>query len=187
MTRLLKFAAAAAALALPTAAAAQGSDPVMAEFQKICWAPGGDYMSTLGAATSDNWVETQVVADNDPALSITDKAARIKSVGGLDLTLLVTRGLRHTSSGEVKTLSCKLTVNKADAGLIGESLAWLGGVAPDSGDKTSSVYFVGMGGAKPNHVGQAGVQAAMNAGGFGVLKFQVDDSDAILVYQVYAK
>jgi hypothetical protein len=46
---------------------------------------------------------------------------------------------------------------------------------------------VGLGGEKPNHVGQAGVQAAMNAGGFGVLKFQNDDADAILVFQVFAK
>jgi hypothetical protein len=186
MTRLLKFAAAAAVLALPMSAAAQDRDPVFAEFQKICWAPGGDYVKALGAATSDSWVETQVVADNDAGVSVTDKAARIKSVNGLDLTLLITRGLRHTSSGDVKTSECKLTANKPDAGLLGEGQAWLGAAA-DKGDTTSAIYFVGLGGDKPNHVGAAGVQGAMNAGGFGVLKFQNDDADSILVYQVYAK
>jgi hypothetical protein len=186
MTRLLKFAAAAAVLALPMAAAAQGPDPVLSEFQKVCWGSGGDYVKMLAAATSDNWVETQVVPESDPGVSITDQAARNKSVGGLDLTLLFIRGLRHTSGGDVKTSTCKLTVSKADAGLIGESQAWVGS-APDSGDATSAVYFLGLGGDTPNHVGKTGVAAAMNAGGFGVLKFQNDDSDAILVFQVYAK
>jgi hypothetical protein len=186
MTRLLKFAAAAAVLALPMAAAAQGPDPVLSEFQKVCWASGGDYVKMLSAATAGSWVETQVVPENDAGVSITDQAARNKSVGGLDLTLLFTRGLRHTSNGDVKTSTCKLTVNKPDGGLLGASQGWIGS-APDKADPSSGIYFVGMGGDRPNHVGQAGVQAAMNAGGFGVLKFQNDDNDAILVYQVYAK
>jgi len=186
MTRLLSFAAAAAVLALPMAAAAQGSDPVLAEFQKVCWAPGGDYVKIVSAATADNWVDAPVVVENDPSVSITDKISRMKSVSGLDLTLLVTRGLRHTKGGDVKVSNCKLTVSKADPGVLGASQAWVGS-APDKGDATSGIYFVGMGGDKPHQVGQAGIQAAMNAGGFGVLKFQVDDSDAILVYQVYAK
>ncbi|HUO11357.1 MAG TPA: hypothetical protein VMU37_01240 [Caulobacteraceae bacterium] len=186
MTRLLSFAAAAAVLALPMAAAAQAPDPVLSEFQKICWASGGDYVKMLGDATADSWVETQVVPESDAGVSITDQAARTKAVNGLDLTLLVTRGLRHTKGGDVKVSTCKLAVNKPDADLLGASQAWVGS-APDNGDATSAVYFVGMGGAKPDHVGQAGVQAAMNAGGFGVLKFQNDDADSILVYQLYAK
>jgi hypothetical protein len=187
MTRLISLAAAAAVLALPMAAAAQSTDPVLAEFQKVCWAPGGDYVKALSAASADNWVETQVVSDNDSNVSFTDKAARIKSVGGLDLTLLIERGLRHTSKGDVKTSECKLTVSKPDPALLGEGQAWLGGLPADKGDATSAIYFVGLGGATPNHVGPSGVQAAMDAGGFGVLKFQIDDTDAILVYQVYAK
>jgi hypothetical protein len=186
MTRLLKFAAAAAVMALPMAAAAQGPDPVLSEFQKVCWASGGDYVKMLGAANSDSWVETQVVPESDAGVSITDQAARNKSVNGLDLTLLFTRGLRHTSGGDVKTSTCKLTVSKPDAGLIGASQAWIGS-APDKADTSSGIYFVGLGGDRPNHVGSSGVQAAMNAGGFGVLKFQNDDQDSILVFQVYAK
>jgi hypothetical protein len=189
MTRLLSLAAAAAVLAIPLSAAAQGSDPVLAEFQKVCWASGGDYVKTLAATASDSWTETQVVADSDANVSITDKAARNKSVNGLDLTLLISRGLRHTSGGDFKVSVCKLTVNKADPGVLAAGQAWIGGAAPDAGANTSATtYFVKKGGANPTPVGTAGPQAAMNAdGGFGVLKFQQDDSDAILVYQTYAK
>jgi hypothetical protein len=186
MTRFLALAAAAAVLTLPLAAAAQAPDPILAEFQKVCWTSGGDYVKMLSGAAADGWVEANVVPENDSGVSLTDQAARNKSVNGLDLTLLFTRGLRHTSGGDVKVATCKLTVAKPDGGLIGGSQAWVGS-APDTGDSSSAIYFVGMGGDKPNHVGKAGVQAAMNAGGFGVLKFQNDDADSILVYQVYAK
>jgi hypothetical protein len=183
MTRLLCFAAAAAVLAVPMSASAQGADPAFAAFKKICWDTAGDYVQALKVATGDNWTDTQVVAPTDASVSITDKAARDNGAG---LTLLVTRGLRHTSSGDVKTSTCKMTLNKADGALVAEGKAWVG-VDPDGGDATSAVYFVKPGPGKPNHVGKDGVQAAMNGGGFGVLKFQQDDSDGILTYQVYAK
>jgi hypothetical protein len=184
MTRLLCFAAAAAVLAVPMSASAQGADPALAAFKKICWDTAGDYVQSLQAAAGENWTDTQVVAPAEANVSITDKAARDNGAG---LTLLVTRGLRHTSGGDFKVATCKMTLNKADADLVGAAHDWVG-VDADSGDKTSSIYFVKMGPGKPEHIGSSGTQTAMNAsGGFGVLKFQQDDTDAILVYQVYAK
>jgi hypothetical protein len=183
MTRLLSLAAAAAVLAVPLSASAQGADPSLAAFKKICWDTAGDYVQALKVASGENWTDTQVVAPTDANVSITDKAARDSGSG---LTLLVTRGLRHTSSGDVKTSTCKMTLNKADGGLVAQGKAWVG-VDPDAGDATSAVYFVKPAPGKPDHVGKDGVQAAMNSGGFAVLKFQQDDADSILTYQVFAK
>ena len=119
-------------------------------------------------------------------MSVTDKAAREKVVGNVHLTLLVSRGLRHISSGDIKEQICKLSVNKADAGLVAAGQSWVG-AQPDSGDPTFSVYYTKLAPGKPVHVGKDGANAAMAAGGFGVLKFQEDSSSGIMVYQSYAK
>jgi hypothetical protein len=186
MTRLLCFAAAAALMAVPMSAAAQGADPAVSAFKKICWDTAGDYVQALKSAADDSWTDTQVVAPTAANVSITDKAARDKEVGGVGMTLLVTRGLQHTSGGDVKVSTCKMTVSKADNALVSEGKAWVG-TDPNSGDATSAVYFVKPGPGKPNPIASTEVQAAMNAGGFGVLKFQQDDADAILVYQFFSK
>ncbi len=39
----------------------------------------------------------------------------------------------------------------------------------------------------PNHVDKAGLNAALNAGGFVILKFQQDSDAGIMVYTAYSK
>jgi len=190
MKRLLSLAASAAILAVPMSVSAQaaGGDPAFAAFQKVCWSSGGDYMATLKAAQDDGWTDTAVVGEEPGPVSVTDKAAKAKFANGANLTLLVSRGLQHTKSGDVKVATCKLTVSKADSALIGEGKAWVG-VAPDAApDPTLAVYYVKLtpGGA-PSHVGQADLAGALNGGGFAVLKFQQDADAGILVYTAYSK
>jgi hypothetical protein len=186
MIRSIALAAAVSALAIPMSASAAGDDPAFAAFQSICWNTSGDYVAAIKAADTDGWQTADLVADKENGLSITDQAAREKTVGPLRLTLLISRGLRHVSSGDLKEQTCKLSVDKADAGLVGEGQAWIG-AAPDSGDPTFSVYYVKLASGKPEHVGKDGANAAMAAGGFGILKFQQDADSGIMVYQSYAK
>jgi hypothetical protein len=192
MIRILSLAAAVAALAAPisaSAADAGGPDPAFDAFQKICWGAGGDYLGAVKSADADGWHDTQVIAPTDNGVSITDKAAREKPAGSVTLTLLVTRGLQHTKTGDFKVDTCKLSVNKADAGLIGEGKSWLSGAAQDNAaDPNFSVYYVKLGSGAPSHIGPGGAQSAMDTGGgFGVLKFQSDSDGSIIVYQVYSK
>ena len=188
MKRLLPLAAAAAALAIPMCASAQGNDAAFASFQKVCWDTNGDYLASLKAAEADGWTDTQVVADAQSPVSITDKAAKSKIVNGSSLTLLVSRGLQHTSGGDVKVDTCKLTVGRADNALIGEGKSWMGGAAPDAApDPTLAVYYAKLSPGAPNHVPQTGLNDALNAGGFVILKFQQDADAGIMVYQAYSK
>jgi hypothetical protein len=188
MKRLLSLAAAAAALAVPMSVSAQGGgDAAFASFQKVCWGTNGDYMASLKAAEDDGWTDTQVVADTSGPVSVTDKAAKSKIIEGSNLTLLVTRGLQHTKGGDVKVDTCKLTISKPDGALIGEGKSWLGGAAPDGGDPTMAVYYVKLAPGSPSHVAQAGLNDALNAGGFVILKFQQDADAGIMVYTAYSK
>jgi hypothetical protein len=190
MKRLLSLAASAAMLAAPMSVVhAQGpADPAFDAFQKVCWSTGGDYLAALKAADADGWTDTAVVADAQSPVSVTDKAARAKFAAGANLTLLVSRGLQHTKGGDVKVDTCKLTVSKPDNALIGEGKDWLGGAAPDAApDATLAVYYVKLAAGAPSHVGQAGLNDALNAGGFVVLKFQQDADAGIMVYTAYSK
>ena len=184
MKRLLSLAAAAMLAAPLSVAHAQGGDAAFDAFQKVCWGTGGDYLAALKTADGDGWTETAVVADAQSPVSVTDKAARAKFAGGGNLTLLVSRGIQHTKNGDVKVDTCKLTVNRADAALIGEGQGWLG--KPDATpDPTLAVYYVKLAPGAPSHV--APTDAALNAGGFVVLKFQQDSDAAIMVYTAYSK
>ncbi|HEY2707381.1 MAG TPA: hypothetical protein VGI95_04950 [Caulobacteraceae bacterium] len=186
MIRIVALAAAVSALAIPMTASAAGADPAFDAFQSLCWNNSGEYVSTTHAADADGWRNTDVVADSDANMSITDKAAREKTTDAGRLTLLVTHGLRHMSTGDLKVNTCKVSFNKADAGVIGEASSWIG--APqDGGDNTLGAFYVKLGAGKPVHLAKADLNAAMAAGGFTILKFQQDSGDAVLVYQSYAK
>jgi hypothetical protein len=185
MTRLTILAAAAAALAFPAVASAQ-DDPALAAFETVCVASGGNYAQMLSAATSGGWTDTQVVPETDTAVSITSQAAREKTVDGVTLTLLVNQGLRHTRSGDVPQSVCKISDGRPDPGVITRSTAWLG-FAQDSGDATLAVYYVKPGGVRPAHVPSDGLNAAMAAGGFSIIKVQQDQGSAIFVYTTYSK
>jgi hypothetical protein len=184
MIRSLAIAAALSAAAVPMTAAAS---PAFDEFQAICWGTSDDYVAALKAADTSGWHETDVTAPDEPGVSVTDKAAREKAVdGGGRLTMLISRGLRHLSNGDVKVTTCKISYNKADASLITAGQAWVGG-APDNNDPTLAIFFVGLGSGKPDHVGKAGADAALKGAGLTILKFQQDSDAAILVDQSYSK
>jgi len=184
MIRSIAIAAAVCALGAPVSAAA--ADPVFDAFQSICWDTGGDYLASVKAADASGWKDTNVVADVEAGLSVTDKAAREKQVGNQTYTVFISRGLRHISTGDVKEQSCKLVTNKADNALVGEGQSWIG-AAPDAGGPTLAVYYVKLAPGKPDHVGKDGINAAMAGGGFGILKFQQDSDSGIMVYQGYSK
>jgi hypothetical protein len=180
------LAAAAAALAFPIAAFADSGDPALDAFQTVCAQPGASYVNVLRAADGNGWTETQVAPETDASVSITDQAAREKTVNGATLTLLINRGLRHTKGGDISQSVCKISINKPDPGVIGRAQTWLG-FAPDGGDATLSIYYVKAGGGAPQHVPQSELNTAMAAGGFSIIKVQQDSSSAIFVYQAFTK
>jgi hypothetical protein len=144
-------------------------------------------VGVLKAASAAGWTDTAVTGGDEAGVSITDKAAKEKAVdGGGRLTLLVTRGLRHMASGDLKVTTCKLSYTKPDPTLISGAQSWIGG-APDGGDATLAIYYVGLAGGTPNHVGKAGMSAALSGGGLSILKFQQDSDSTILVDQSYSK
>jgi len=183
MIRSLAIAAAISAAAVPMTAAAS---PAFDAFQSICWGTGDDYMAALKAADADGWTNSDVKAPDEEGVSVTDKAAREKAVDGARLTLLISRGLRHLSTGDVKVTTCKLSYDRADPTLIDTAQNWVGG-APDGGDKTLAVYYVALANGKPDHVGKAGAGAALSGAGLSILKFQQDADAGILVDQSYSK
>ena len=185
MIRTLAIAAAVSALAMPASAAT--ADAAFDAFQSICWGTSDDYVAVLKTATSAGWTDTAVTGGDEEGVSITDKAAKEKALdGGGRLTLLVTRGLRHMTSGDLKVTTCKLSYSKPDPGLISAAQSWIGG-APDGGDATLAIYYVGLSSGAPNHVGKAGMGAALSGGGLSILKFQQDADAGILVDQSYSK
>ena len=128
-----------AALALPASTAlADNADPALDAFQSICLASPNDYVSVIKAADAAGWTETELIPETNDAISITDKAAREKTLGDVHLTLLVSRGLRHTKGGDVSEADCKVSTEKADPGVVEKTKSWLG-FAPDSGDATLAV------------------------------------------------
>ncbi len=186
-TPLFALASAVALAAAPLAAAAAPTgDPALDAFQSICVATNNDYLATIKAADAAGWTETDLVPAPDAAISITDKAARETAVGKMHLTLLVSRGLRHTKGGDVPEADCKVSTDQADAGIVDRTKTWLG-FAPDGGDATLALFYVKPDGAQPTHIPQSGLNAALAAGGFSVIKAQQDPASAILVYQSFTK
>ena len=184
MIRSIAIAAALSAAAIPMTAAAS---PAFDEFQAVCWGTSDDYVAALKAADTSGWHETDVTAPDEPGVSVTDKAAREKAVdGGGRLTLLISRGLRHLSTGDVKVTPCKLSYNRPDPSLISAGQTWVGG-APDGGDATLAIFYVGLSSGKPDHVGKAGMAAALTGPGLSILKFQQDSDSSIVVEQSYSK
>ena len=178
-----------AALALPASAAlAATGDPALDAFSSICLASPNDYLSIVKAADAAGWTETELVPEANDTVSVTDKAAREKSVGDVHLTLLVSRGLRHTKGGDVTEADCKVSTEKPDPGVVDKTKSWLG-FAPDSGDATLAVFYVKPGGGQPAHIdgGATALNTAMSSGGFSVIKAQQDQSSSILVYTRFSK
>ena len=185
MIRSLALVAAVSLLALPVSAAA--ADTAFAEFQSVCWGTSDDYVAALKVAAADGFRDTDVTAADEEGVSITDKSALEKQGdNGGRMTLLISRGIRHISSGDLKVTTCKLSYDKADPSLTSAAQAWIGGAA-DGGDATLAIYYVALASGTPNHVGKAGMGAALSAGGLSILKFQQDSDAAILVDQSYSK
>jgi hypothetical protein len=189
-TRTPVLLAAAAALALPLAGLAAGpaaADPALDAFKAACWDTGNNYVNVLKVADASGWTETQLVPETEDNVSITDQAAREKDDAAGKLTLLVNRGLRHSSGGDITEANCKLSFGKADPGVLAAAQSWIG-VAPDAApDPTLATYFVKPTPGAPQHLGKDDLNAALGAGGFAVLKFQVDASGVTLVYQTFSK
>jgi hypothetical protein len=179
-------AASAAALAIPAVASAQ-TDPALAAFQSLCWNTADDYLAIKKAATAAGWGNADVTAPDEDGVSVTDKAAMEKPAeGGGRLTLLVSRGLRKIGGADYKVVTCKISHDKGNPGLIAAAKTWVGS-APDNSDPTLAIYYVGLASGTPNHVGKAGMGAAIAGAGLSILKFQQDSNATIVVDQSYSK
>jgi len=183
-TPLLAFAS-FCVFALPIAAAADTPDPALAAFRSLCVANANNYNGVVSAASADGWTDTQLIPTTDDSVSITSKTAREKLVGKEHLTLLVTQGLRHTKGGDIAEGDCKISTDQADDGILDRTRTWLG-FAPDGGDATLATFYVKTG-AKPDHLAPDQLNAALNAGGFSVIKAQQDPASVILVYTSFSK
>jgi hypothetical protein len=186
MKRFTILAAAATLLAPASAFAADASDPVAAEFENVCGAAHGEYVQVVSAATADSWAEIPVTPDTDSTVTITSQTTRAKTVADASLTLLASQGLRHTSGGDIAQTVCKISSNKADAGVSARIQAWLG-FPPDSDSSGLTVYYFHYVNGQVQHVPQSGLQAALNSGGFGFVKVQADPGATIFVLQTYSK
>ncbi|HUZ14245.1 MAG TPA: hypothetical protein VMU93_15520 [Caulobacteraceae bacterium] len=183
----LPLLAAFGALCLPVGAlaAAPAPDAAFDAFQNVCSATAASYPAVVKAADAGGWADTAVPADSDAKVTITAKMARSKAAGGETLMLSATQGLLQGAGGGTPVSTCKISSNRPEPDLIARAKAWLG-YAPDAApDPTLAVYYVKPGGAKPEHVAKANLNAALASGGLSVLKFQQDPDGAILVYQTY--
>ena len=183
-TSLLALAA-LGAFAVPLAAAAETPDPALAAFEAVCVANANNYTGALDAAKAAGFVDTQLIPPTDETISITSKQAREKVVGTEHLTLLVSQGLRHLKSGDISEADCKISTDQADDGIRERTKLWLG-FAPDSSDDGLSTFYVKTG-AQPIHIEPSGLNAALAAGGFSVIKAQQDTASATLVYTTFSK
>jgi len=176
MIRSFAIAAAACALAVPVSAAA--ADPVFDAFRSICVSTSDDYVAALKAADAAGWKETAVVPPADPAISITDQGAREISMGGENLTLLVSRGLQHMKSGDVPETNCRVEASKPHASAIDLAKSWLG-LAPDGGDATMAYFIVTGPPDQLVHVASSSIPP----GGLSIIKVQLDSHSAIFINQ----
>ncbi|HTX49486.1 MAG TPA: hypothetical protein VME40_08855 [Caulobacteraceae bacterium] len=173
-------------LALPMAASADTSDdPALAAFQAVCVAHANNYSGALDAAKAAGFTDTQLIPPTDDSMSITSTQAREKVVGTEHLTLLLQQGLRHLKSGDISEADCKISTDQADNGVRERTKSWLG-FGPDSSDDALSTFYVKTG-PQPEHIAQSGLNAALAAGGFSVIKAQQDPASATLVYTTFSK
>src|SRR5215813_14025064 len=80
----LFLAAAAAVTAIPMAAMA-ATDPALDAFKTLCWKTQADFPQVLKAADAAGWQNVQLTSTDMEGVSVTDKAAREKSVNGVDM------------------------------------------------------------------------------------------------------
>ena len=195
MTRsYLLLAVAAAVLALPLAATAADSDPAFDAFRAICGDTNDNFPTVVtAAATADGWQDANVMGDDFPGVSVTDKAARAKGEGTQMITLRATRGLRTAKEGDITVSTCVISSANVTPGLLGRVQAWLK-LTPastdsdkDTGvDKASYLLTLDADGAR-QAITQADVAAAVGKGGAHLLKFREGADGEVLEYDRFSK
>jgi len=138
------------------------------------------------AAAADGWHDTQVLADDMPGVSITDKAARSKGSGSSEIRMRATRGLKSLKSGDVTISTCTVSTDSAPPGLLDRAKAWLNMATMDS-DTDKASYLLTVDGTTRAVLAQADIPAAMNKGGAHLLKFKRDGDGEVLDYERFSK
>ncbi len=189
MTRshiLVAVAAAVLAFPLSAFAADAANDPAFDAFRKLCADTGADFPTVVKAADADGWRDAEVIADDLPGVSVTDKAARAKGTGTDVVTLRATRGLRSVKSGDITVSTCTVRGDNAPPGLLDRVQAWLN-MAPLSTDTGKASYLLTYDGTTRTVLAQAGIDAAVGKGGAHLLKFKQDGASEILDYERFSK
>jgi hypothetical protein len=189
MTRShLLVAVAAAVLAFPLSALAADADPALDAFRTLCADTGADFPAVVKAAAADGWTDAEVMADDLPGVSVTDKAARSKGKGTDEITLRATRGLRTVKTGDITVSTCTVRGDNSPPGLLDRVQAWLN-MAAMSTDKDSgkASYLLTYDGKTRTVLAQADIDAAVGKGGAHLLKFKQDGTSEILDYERFSK
>ena len=189
MTRShLLVAVAAAVLAFPLSAfaAGTGDDPAFDAFRKLCGDTAADYAAVVKAAAADGWHDTEVIADDLPGVSVTDKAARAKGDGQAEVRLRATRGLRAVKNGQITVSTCTVSADNEPPGLLDRAQAWLH-MAPMNADSEKASYLLTLDGANRVVLAQGDIDAAVGKGGAHLLKFKQDGGSEILDYERFSK
>ena len=187
MTRsYLLVAVAAATLAFPLSAFAADNDPAFDAFTKLCGDTGADYAAVVKAADADGWHDTEVIADDLPGVSVTDKAARVKGDGQAEVRLRVTSGLRAVKNGQITVSTCTVSADNEPPGLLDRAAAWLQ-MTPMNTDTGKASYLLTLDGGKRVLLAQTDIDAAVGKGGAHLLKFKQDGGAEILDYERFSK
>jgi hypothetical protein len=190
MTRSYLLAAvAAAAMTLPlSATAAPSGDAAFDAFRTLCADTGDDYPAVVKAATADGWQTAEVLADDLPGVSITDKSAWAKGTGSSEVRMRVTRGLKTVKTGDVTISTCTVSTDNAPTGLLDRAKAWLNMAPMDLDPSNGKVaYLLTVDGSSRVVLAQADIEAAMNKGGAHLLKFKQDGQSEVLDYERFSK
>ncbi len=188
MIRTRIFAAATiAVLALPISAmAADVSDPTFEAFRKLCGDTHAEYANVKAASDADGWKDAEVLADDPPNVSLTDKMARAKGAGSGEMRLRATRGLQATKTGNIVVSSCVVSSDGGAPGLLDRAKAWLK-VDPWTTDTGKESFLLTFKGDTPAVLAQADIGAAIAAGGAHLLKFKQDGATEILDYERFTQ
>ncbi|HWA64139.1 MAG TPA: hypothetical protein VG939_22415 [Caulobacteraceae bacterium] len=163
MTYLKTFLAAAAFAAVATPALASDSDVAFKGFQTVCGATAAEFPDVVKAAEGDGWKNAQVLGDSMAKVSITDKAARTKTIGAMNLILSTNRGLAQTPGGALTVSDCTVRSDQGEAAALeAAAQGWLGFAGTGGADRMAWHFTRDGGAIKP--VTDNGDAAAAGAG-----------------------
>jgi hypothetical protein len=178
LLRMTLAAAAATALAAPAAAAT--ADDTFNAFKQVCGDTHADYAAAVSAAQKSGWKTTDAMADTMKGVTITDKAARTRTITDQTLLLFATRGTAKAGGGDVGVQTCTVQTDRgAFPDLTARTQAWLGMPPAATTDVTATFRFTQDAGAY-KAVAASELDAAAAGAGMDIVTVRRDGSKATL-------